>query len=288
MLRAVLSVLTLLSVLSPTLAVPQNRTIDDQRGDAVTGFMPVYQPAKGWSFGPECPTCFINAQKHVDTADIFDGTWHDTTAGPGDVKNVTLSFTGAFSLSFVPKPPIHLRAGTAIYVFCMVPNFVQDTTTAVRLSFTLDGVQKGTFLHEPDLTNQAIAYNVPVLSLAGLANSPHTLVVSPTATSGGDLQDSSLMLFDYAIYTCARSLTCARFSDAFLPQSRRRTRSSQCPHEHPRPAVHAVLSSVAARPSRHLRRRAVRTAHPDRSDNLESARAHLLARSDARLGHCQR
>jgi hypothetical protein len=98
MLRTFLPVLALFGALSSTSAA-SNRTIDDQTGDSVTGARPVYQPAADWKYGPDCSGCFIGTQTQLDKGKVFAGSWHDVTAGPGNVMNVTLSFTGASCLS---------------------------------------------------------------------------------------------------------------------------------------------------------------------------------------------
>jgi hypothetical protein len=71
-------------------AGPSNRTIDDQTGDAVTGVLPVYQPADLWNYGPNCSACIVKP----NAAQVNGSSWHDTTVGQEDVRNITLTFTG--------------------------------------------------------------------------------------------------------------------------------------------------------------------------------------------------
>jgi hypothetical protein len=73
-----------------TYAGAVNRTIDDQNGDKYTGLVPVYQPADGWSYGPQCAKCAVKP----DSGLTREGTWHDVSARNTDVKNMTLTFTG--------------------------------------------------------------------------------------------------------------------------------------------------------------------------------------------------
>jgi hypothetical protein len=72
-------------------AGPSNRTIDDETGDAVTGAMPVYQPADQWNYGPDCSTCHVQPEP----SRVHGNSWHDTTVHVGEIRNITLTFTGA-------------------------------------------------------------------------------------------------------------------------------------------------------------------------------------------------
>jgi hypothetical protein len=174
------------------MAGPSTRTIDDQKGDSVTGVLPVYQPTDGWKFGPTCIACFVK----LDASKAFDQSWHDATAAAGDVRNITLSFTG-MSCSYPDADSCAHRGwtGTAVQVFGIVPNLVLDATTIVNVTFNLDGTPGTPFFHAPDVTNNFL-FNASVFSRQGLANVPHKLVITPT---GGTA--SSLFLFDYATYT---------------------------------------------------------------------------------------
>ncbi|KAJ7440142.1 hypothetical protein FB451DRAFT_1344130 [Mycena latifolia] len=145
-------------------ATVSNRTIDDTKGDPITGFIPVYAPEKHG--------CFVQP----DPAQLFDYTKHDTTQGDGGVPSSLTSWI----------------LGTAIYLFCVVPNTIPSTTTFVNLQFTLDGVLIGTYTHAPDSSTD-ILYSVPVLSSQNLKNEPHTLVAQTAS--------NSLFIFDFAIYT---------------------------------------------------------------------------------------
>ncbi|KAH9829640.1 uncharacterized protein C8Q71DRAFT_717950 [Rhodofomes roseus] len=153
-----------------------NRTIDDYYGDSVTGLQPQYRSGSAWNYGPQCPGCFI--QPAADEA--FDQSWHDVTASPNDPgpSNVTLTFTG-----------------TAVWVYGVVPNYVQYATTFVNVSFELDGKVAGLYTHVPS-TSTSYEYNVTLFSNTGLANTQHTLVISPQREP-----DTSYMAFDWAQYT---------------------------------------------------------------------------------------
>jgi hypothetical protein len=90
--------------------------------------------------------------------------------------------------------------GTAISVYCILLNTVPNTDTTTALTFTLDGVSSDPFLHTPD-SSSTVLYNSRVYSKSGLENVAHTLVVSPIISQGRP----SLVLFDYAEYSCVRS-----------------------------------------------------------------------------------
>ncbi|KZT06160.1 uncharacterized protein LAESUDRAFT_759685 [Laetiporus sulphureus 93-53] len=151
--------------------IPTNFTIDDEYGDSVSGLQPIYQPS--WNYGPQCPGCAIQPEKDK----TFDQTWHDTTIHPGDQPhNVTLMFNG-----------------TAIWVYCIIPNSQKHITTFVSLTLELDGDYVGAFSHQSD---DYMSYNVTVYSNTSMENREHTLVM----TLQNDV-DASVALFDWAQYT---------------------------------------------------------------------------------------
>lgn len=85
-------------------------------------------------------------------------------------------------------------SGTAIYLFCIQPPSnasAGGTPTTMNLSFTLDNQPAGNFL--PTETNTEFLLNQNVLSLVGLSDQLHQLVVT--------LGDDSVFLFSGLIYT---------------------------------------------------------------------------------------
>lgn len=173
---------TTLLVSLNVLAGTTNRTIDDQKGDSVTGVLPQYQPSSGWNFGPSCLPCHI----HLDPSQTFDGTWHDATSNESS-RSVTLSF-----------------AGTALYVFGVLANTVPGpfTSTGTELTFQLDGSYAGNFSHSP---TESTDYQYHVLPYAkeGLPTGQHTFTLETASNASGH----SLILFDYAIYTAEDEAT---------------------------------------------------------------------------------
>ncbi|KAF7349822.1 hypothetical protein MVEN_01282500 [Mycena venus] len=152
-----------------------NRTIDDVVGDEVSGALPIYTPSpNNWNavVHNNCTVCAVKP----DPTQAFNQTWHDVSVPAGTTYSVILNFTG-----------------TAIYFFGIVPNAAPTgAIRLVNLTFTLDGTFAGAYTHFPDNSGQ-ILYSVPMLSKDGLSNNPHTLVAQA--------QSSSLLLFDYAMYT---------------------------------------------------------------------------------------
>ncbi|EPT06109.1 hypothetical protein FOMPIDRAFT_1109836 [Fomitopsis schrenkii] len=158
----------------PALAAATIVTIDDEYGDSLTGALPVYEGA--WKFGPDCSDCLLQPSP----ADAYRSGWHDTTTSTQYAQQtVTLTFNG-----------------TAISVYCIVPNYSASANTFVNISFSLDGNPATTYDSNSTDTVPAFRYNVTVYSVAGLASGEHTLVMAP-------LQDpsSSVVLFDWAEYT---------------------------------------------------------------------------------------
>ncbi|KAJ7662906.1 hypothetical protein B0H17DRAFT_952938 [Mycena rosella] len=155
------------------LSAVSNRTIDDFNGDLITGFMPLYEPQNVWNTDGNCSACFVKP----DPSQALDLTWHDSTQkSEGDSpSSVTIQFTG-----------------TAIYLFCIIPNTVPNSATTVSLAFTIDDTSHGGYNHAPDASSD-ILYAVPVLSAEALSNEPHTLVARTA--------EPSLFIFDYAMYT---------------------------------------------------------------------------------------
>ncbi|KAI0713167.1 hypothetical protein C8T65DRAFT_645758 [Cerioporus squamosus] len=151
-----------------------NRTIDDELGDVVTGLQPLYSPDSVWNQGAQCTRCTIKP----DVSQTFDSTWHDATYSPGQADvEVRATF-----------------AGTAVYVYFLVPGTFAATTTFMNTSFFIDDELVGQFVNMPHAAAD-ISYRVPVYTNNSLSNSGHTLVMRATGTN------ASLILFDYIVYT---------------------------------------------------------------------------------------
>ncbi|RDX42949.1 hypothetical protein OH76DRAFT_1248839 [Lentinus brumalis] len=178
------SVLALHAVLSESTAIRVNVTIDDEDGDASTGWKPQYLPSSAWAQGSTCSSCLIT--RHTDPFRAFDETWHDSTYHPGQPQRVVqISFNGS-----------------AVYVYNLVANNIPGTTTFTNLTFILDGTEVGQYSHFPQ-NNAAstILYRTVVYQNDSLAQAPHTLSIE----AGGPTD--SLVLFDYVIYTTEQDTT---------------------------------------------------------------------------------
>ncbi|KAJ8481307.1 hypothetical protein ONZ51_g6086 [Trametes cubensis] len=163
--------------------VDVNRTIDDQKGDSVTGVAPLFLPTDLWNIGQTCTSCVIRAGSPIDPGQVFDGTWHDATHyGDSDPDRIVqVSFTGH-----------------AIYVYHTIMNIlVHGASTRTNLTFLIDSEFVGNYLHNPTSNDStpAVFYQMLVYSNDALEQGEHTLQV---VASGGS---TVLVLFDYVMYT---------------------------------------------------------------------------------------
>ncbi len=192
-----------------SVAVVSNRTIDDEFGDSVTGKKPVFLPdLPGIWQGPECTGCGVQPDKTKAFKQTFNAATYTPQIG---YTSIGLSFKGwseHISLQLVLSQVRTLTndcggiplAGTAIYVFFIVPNtiyilFRGSITTLAECNFTLDDEHAGYYRHAPSLSTD-IMYNVLVFQSENLPNTDHMLNIS---TSGLDYH--TFTNFDYAIYT---------------------------------------------------------------------------------------
>ena len=83
-----------------------------------------------------------------------------------------------------------LFLGTAIYVFNVVPR-----GTWIDVEISLDGNVVKTFSHYGESKNDQYAYNFPVFTMDSIPNGDHTVTIQEISSN------TSLFLFDYAIYT---------------------------------------------------------------------------------------
>ncbi|KAJ7164452.1 hypothetical protein C8R46DRAFT_901460 [Mycena filopes] len=159
-----------------------NRTIDDVRGDSVTGDLVQYLPqvpassGKPWFNQTSCAGC----ADVPDASLSFDNTWSAALYQP-DVGSLSVS------LKFT---------GTAIYVFFVIPNFLADSGLASTIScdFFIDSVAVGSFSHQSDGSG-AFQYNALVYHNVTVPNGDHVLLIE---TNGAD---AAIIIFDSAIYT---------------------------------------------------------------------------------------
>lgn len=103
--------------------------------------------------------------------------------------------------------------GTAIYVYFILANAVVVNGTGAanssvaeiytECSFFLDGAPAGGFVSTPDAQSLGLEYNALAFSVQGLDNTDHTLRIE---TAVGSTDRLVWMGFDYAVYTCVKSI----------------------------------------------------------------------------------
>ncbi|KAH9897649.1 hypothetical protein C8Q73DRAFT_365518 [Cubamyces lactineus] len=171
--RIVFAFLATLSLSLVVSAILVNHTVDDQA--VLSPNVLTYTPAgNSWIPGQTCSSCLIPPGV-IDPSKAYDGTWF---------------YTGEASTAMVAS-----FTGTAVYVFNILPNTVpSNAPTLTNLSFSLDGVYAGQFVHIPDSTS-TVLYNVSIFAASDLANTAHVLTVSVQG------ENASHVLFDYLVYT---------------------------------------------------------------------------------------
>ena len=129
-------------------------------------------------------------------------TWHEVNYLPTDPEPriITLRFNGMFLCCLERRFLMQGYTGTAIYTYFVLPNARPPNLTEAFphtvFSFVLDGSAVGTFQHEPQ-PNTTFEYNFPVYSNMSIPDGQHQLQITAESTT------SILVLFDYAVYTCA-------------------------------------------------------------------------------------
>ena len=90
-----------------------------------------------------------------------------------------------------------ISEGSAIYAYFILANRIPEKPTITRtyLTFQIDGEVVGNFIHQPDNTTR-YEYNVPGYANASIAPGQHRLSIA------ADRSINSLVMFDYAVYTC--------------------------------------------------------------------------------------
>ncbi|KAJ7058742.1 hypothetical protein C8F01DRAFT_1370943 [Mycena amicta] len=153
-----------------------NRTIDDTRGDSVTGQAVQFLPGTVWFTSTTCAGC----ASVPDASLSADNTW-----------------TAALYLASIGSISVTMKfSGTAIYIFFIVPNFAADAglTNEVLCDFFIDGAKVGNFQHQSDGSG-GFDYNSLVYQNTGIPNGDHVFVIQTTGTT------PAVVIFDRAIYT---------------------------------------------------------------------------------------
>ncbi|KAF9267029.1 hypothetical protein L218DRAFT_1063421 [Marasmius fiardii PR-910] len=176
-------------------ALLENRTIDDEYGDSVTGAKPIYFPTTSWYLQPgKCSTC----ERRIipDNPDLpFKSTWHEGI----------YDYAPQGSSSPIPATVNFSFTGTSLSVFCILPPYTYLEVPGpseyiyshgTYLTFTLDGQPVlPAFSQDPEQLTDKIQYNVSVFSQNNLENKNHTFVMEVA-----NPQNKSYVYFDFATY----------------------------------------------------------------------------------------
>jgi hypothetical protein len=103
-------------------------------------------------------------------------------------------------------------------------NHQAGTVTHTNVSFLVDGALEQMFIRPPNPSYDYI-YNSSVFAHDGLANTTHTLVISP---NGGT--KPSMFLFDYAVYTYVSRRRLGTLCADHAPVLRTHTHLHSLPH----------------------------------------------------------
>lgn len=203
--RLLLWTLLTLSLSLPCSGSAVNYTLDDTNFDqrmqdgATVTYSSTGQDA--WAQGNGCSFCALKP----DASLAFNHTWHDTTFTLGDTgqESMEVNFVGTFVLAapsgLALMTSLIILPGSAIYAYFIVPDQVTDPTFTytVNLTVTLDGEVVDNFLHSPSNSGNDFIYNFLGYMNDKLELKSHVLSFTPS-----NEPSSSLVLFDYAIYTC--------------------------------------------------------------------------------------
>jgi len=159
-----------------TLGATRNITIDDTRGDLVTGQQILCSPVEAWSFGPTCQAC---TAKVTPTQNASDGTWHDATH---QVGGPIISASAEFN-------------GSAVYVMCILTRTTVSPDGNTDMTFLLDEEMVGNYSLVPN-GSPGYTFNVPVFAREILSPRLHNITIL-----SGLAGNKSLVLLDSIVYT---------------------------------------------------------------------------------------
>lgn len=201
--RSLLLLTLALVFVQPVAGAPQNVTCDDQLGCNVFsgGAIIDFIPSNKWNQGSTCTICALHPQK----SQLYDQTWHSSTLNLRDTEQYmfNITFHGVRSSSFL-KAMEFMLSGMAIYTFFILPDNSSLESDGIvvltNMSVFLDDELVGSILRIPQNKTDFI-YNFPGYANASLSNDSHVLSVSANNQAA-----SSVILFDYYVYTYAFSL----------------------------------------------------------------------------------
>lgn len=94
-----------------------------------------------------------------------------------------------------------LCIGTAVYIYCILANYIEYATTETHLSFYIDSELVGAYSHIPDISSTQYEYNQLLYSNTTIPTAKHEFLIA----NHGDVGPGSLIMFDYALYTYVTS-----------------------------------------------------------------------------------
>ncbi|PSR72615.1 hypothetical protein PHLCEN_2v11499 [Hermanssonia centrifuga] len=224
--------------------------IDDFFGDQGTGLgaMPIYSPASSstgpnqWDIeGGTCTGCSAQGagfKVPIDPSQVHSGTWKSTTMDPGEPLTT-------LSVQFY---------GSSITMYCLLPPDLGPwTTSAMNLTFVLDGEQVGTY-DRPSGTGDAWTYQGQVFKSDWLDGHLHTLVVALNAPTLYPPWNSSFIAFDNFLIGSSSQSTSGLASSQKLPASGSSSQSSYNSNSSfpsPSTASRALVPSGTKSPNQH-------------------------------------
>ncbi|KAJ6626894.1 hypothetical protein B0H10DRAFT_1941511 [Mycena sp. CBHHK59/15] len=169
--RALFHFLALFFWFLGTQAVLVNVTIDDTKGDSLTGASVSYDPPDAWNSAASCNSPSCTAQP--DPTRLVDETWHESQ----------------------PRP-LTSTQGSAVYVYCALSRSSVSPVGNSDMSFYIDGVLTGSF-SQFAIGSAGFDYSVPVYSNPSIPPGVHTLMIQNGHVDGY----KALLILDYIVYS---------------------------------------------------------------------------------------
>ncbi|KAF8213773.1 hypothetical protein K438DRAFT_1750959 [Mycena galopus ATCC 62051] len=175
---------TVLSLFQLASATVQNITVDDQNGGP-DGTSIIYQPADAWVQGAiggcsDCPPPPISSQ-------AFMNTFHGSLFNQNNSKRIQ---NPPFATLFFIVLRMNYPLGSSVSVNCILSNALSDPVGISEMTFSIDGIQRSTYVHTPTGSPNFDPTTVFTFSDLSLAN--HTLEIKNGNAGGG----SSLIILD--------------------------------------------------------------------------------------------
>ncbi|EGN92650.1 hypothetical protein SERLA73DRAFT_156901 [Serpula lacrymans var. lacrymans S7.3] len=150
----------------------------------------VYKPQALWH---SSTTSSRSIQRAAELA--YHGTWHYIMNAPSlplaeyheDINSADVPVTVEFNFT-----------GSAVYLYSSLPLGNTSPSSLVNLTYSLDDVYAGRYIHDGSRFAAGVTHNVAIVSRSGLENRFHSLRV--------DVGRGSVFFFDYAVYTEERPI----------------------------------------------------------------------------------